>query len=126
LLRAFATVPPDELTALLDAAGQTLSPTELATVHAHPAPFPQSIFLIRLTPRERLLADALGQTGSRQDIAEDLYVSLNTVRAQLATLYRKLDVHTREEALARLAELGLRTPDQPARATSPGRDITSA
>jgi LuxR family maltose regulon positive regulatory protein len=109
LLRAFAMVPADELATLLDDAGQRLSPVELAKLHAHPLPFPRSVPLIRLTPREQVLADALAHTGSRQDIAEDLYVSVNTVRAQLTTLYRKLGVHTREEALARLAELGLRT-----------------
>jgi len=49
-----------------------------------------------------------GQSGP----ADQLYVSDNTVRKQLVTLYRKLGVNTREEALTRLAQLGLTTLSQ--------------
>jgi LuxR family maltose regulon positive regulatory protein len=97
LLRPFATLDPVDLEALFD----------LARVREQAPPFRQRITLIQLTPREELLVKALASTASRKQIADDLYVSVNTIRKQLATLYRKLGVSTRAEALARLARLGL-------------------
>jgi LuxR family maltose regulon positive regulatory protein len=107
LLRPFATFDRAELESLFAHARHSLSADDLALVSANPSPFPSEITLVRLTPRERLLASALATSGSRQQIADELYVSVNTVRTQLATLYRKLEVGTRQEALARLAGLGL-------------------
>lgn len=40
-------------------------------------------------------------------IAERLFLSRHTVKSQLESAYRKLDVHTRGEAVARAQELGL-------------------
>jgi LuxR family maltose regulon positive regulatory protein len=51
----------------------------------------------------RLLATDL----TARDIAAQLYVSANTVRSHTRALYRKLGVHTRADAVARAAELGL-------------------
>lgn len=107
LLRPFATLEPADLESLLDNAGRAISEPDLAVVQAHRTPFRRDITLIQLTPRERVLARALVTGASRQQIADQLYVSVNTVRAQLATLYRKLEVNTREAALARLVERGL-------------------
>jgi LuxR family maltose regulon positive regulatory protein len=44
---------------------------------------------------------------STREIADKLYVSPNTVRSHTHTLYRKLGVHSRSEAVARGATLGL-------------------
>jgi len=60
-----------------------------------------------LTPREREVLLALAETGHRAEIAARLYVSPNTVKAQVRSLYAKLGVRTREEALARAIALGL-------------------
>jgi LuxR family maltose regulon positive regulatory protein len=109
LLRPFATIDRSDLDRLLTRAGVTLDPADLDVLDAHDSPFPSTLTLVRLTPRERELARALSSTASRQQIADELYVSLNTVRTQLATLYRKLGVRTREDALTRLASLGLLT-----------------
>ena len=43
----------------------------------------------------------------RDSIASALFVSTNTVKTQLQGLYRKLDVATREEAVAKAYALGL-------------------
>jgi len=107
LLRPFATLDPVDLEALFDNAGEVLPDDDLARVREQAPPFRQRITLIQLTPREELLVKALASTASRKQIADDLYVSVNTIRKQLATLYRKLGVSTRAEALARLARLGL-------------------
>ena len=43
-------------------------------------------------------------------IGGQLYVSLNTIKTQTRELYRKLDVHSRSEAVTRAATLGLLDP----------------
>ena len=44
---------------------------------------------------------------SNADIAAQMYVSVNTVKAHLRVLYRKLGVTQRREAVARAREMGL-------------------
>ena len=43
----------------------------------------------------------------REEIAADLYVSLNTLKTHLSNIYRKLEVTERNQAVARATELGL-------------------
>jgi LuxR family transcriptional regulator, maltose regulon positive regulatory protein len=50
----------------------------------------------------RLAAAGLGQ----REIAEQLFISYNTVKSHLKTSYRKLGVTSRDDALARFAALG--------------------
>lgn len=42
-----------------------------------------------------------------REIGERLYISRNTVKSQLVSLYRKLGVSSRSEAVARADALGL-------------------
>jgi LuxR family maltose regulon positive regulatory protein len=116
ILAAFAAIPTEERDDLLGLTGHCLDAHELARLRATPSPYPSQLTVIELTQRERLLATALATTPSRQAIADQLYVSVNTVRAQLVTMYRKLDATTRDQALLRLHELGL----QPASEQSAG------
>jgi LuxR family maltose regulon positive regulatory protein len=44
---------------------------------------------------------------SNREIAEQLYVSINTVKAHTKSVYRKLDAHNRTQAINRAQELGL-------------------
>lgn len=53
-----------------------------------------------LTPREREILDRLHGSQSLREIANDLYVSHNTVKTITLSVYRKLGVHSRAEALA--------------------------
>ncbi|MFC5731585.1 MULTISPECIES: LuxR C-terminal-related transcriptional regulator [Nocardioides] len=107
LLAPFTCVSDDELDRLFTGAGEWLDVGAIDTLRRHPNPFPERLTLIHLTPREQVLADTLASGASRQEIADQLFVSINTVRTQLAALYRKLNVNTREAALVQIAELGL-------------------
>lgn len=51
--------------------------------------------LARLTPREREVADRVAQGLSNSEIADQLYVSASTVKAQLAMIQDKLGVTNR-------------------------------
>ena len=64
---------------------------------------------IKLTARE---ADVLGQLAlgsSYTEIARDLFITENTVKTHLASLYRKLAVDKRSAALRVARDLGLLT-----------------
>jgi LuxR family maltose regulon positive regulatory protein len=47
---------------------------------------------------------------SAPEIADELYVSLNTIRTHMRHLYAKLGVHTRANAVERARALGLLAP----------------
>jgi LuxR family maltose regulon positive regulatory protein len=53
-----------------------------------------------LSPRERTVLHLLAAGLSNPEMAEELVVSLNTVKTQVSSLYRKLDARSRKEAIA--------------------------
>jgi LuxR family transcriptional regulator, maltose regulon positive regulatory protein len=65
-----------------------------------------------LTERELAVLRLLPTQLSAREIGRELYVSVNTVRSHVQAVYRKLEVATRTEAIARARQLGLlpRTP----------------
>lgn len=84
----------------------------LATVEAPDAPLgvpvqsrpPQAE---ALSPRERVVLSRLPRHGSVAELAAALHVSPNTVKTQLRSIYRKLGVDNRANAVQRAAHLGL-------------------
>lgn len=60
-----------------------------------------------LTDRELAVLRRLTGEGSAREIAADLYVSHNTVKTQMRSIYRKLGVATRDDAVRRARERGL-------------------
>ena len=61
--------------------------------------------LAALTPRERTVLACLAEgTGRRDAVAEQLNLSVNTVRTHLQNLMAKLDVHSALEAVALIRE----------------------
>ncbi|WP_308310735.1 LuxR C-terminal-related transcriptional regulator [Streptomyces sp. GbtcB6] len=60
-----------------------------------------------LSGREREVLGRLAQMMSTQEIAADLYVSVNTVKTHLKSIYRKLGVGRRGDAVRRARERGL-------------------
>lgn len=108
-LRALTLIAASDLADLDALAGSALALTaiERTALDGAARPFPRRQSFITLTNREWALVGQLRTETSRQRIAESLYVSLNTIKSQTATLYRKLDVTNRDDALRRLGELGL-------------------
>jgi LuxR family maltose regulon positive regulatory protein len=102
-VRVFATIPQSELAVLGELAGAEpeLPPNSRTPVYG------SSLVLISLTKSEIQLLEALERTGSRREIAETRFVSLNTVKTQMRALYQKLGTTNRDDTLARVRELGL-------------------
>ncbi len=73
----------------------------------HSAALPASPKPVALSRRELAVLRALASHPSRADVAAALHVSENTVKSQLRSVYRKLEVTTREEAVLRASELDL-------------------
>ncbi len=62
--------------------------------------FPDPDPATALTEREHAVLRELLRTPSTAQIAAELFVSVNTVKTQLKSLYRKLEVTSRDEAIA--------------------------
>jgi LuxR family maltose regulon positive regulatory protein len=63
-----------------------------------------------LSPREQAVLRYLPTMMSNQEIASELFVSVNTVKTHLKAIYRKLDVADRREAVRRARQLELLAP----------------
>jgi LuxR family maltose regulon positive regulatory protein len=93
---------------LLAAFGQS------ADIQVHPSSFsihPSSLsiqpLIEPLSPRELEVLRLIQQGFSNQEIADRLYLALSTVKGYTRTLFDKLQVQRRTEAVARARELGL-------------------
>jgi LuxR family maltose regulon positive regulatory protein len=72
------------------------------------APFSGASSLVEpLTDRELEVLRLLGNGYANQDIAEALFITLNTVKKHASGIYSKLGVHSRTQAVVRAQELGL-------------------
>jgi LuxR family maltose regulon positive regulatory protein len=70
--------------------------------HPHTQPLTEP-----LTPRELDVLHLISQGLSNKDIAEKLVIALNTVKRHTSSIYGKLGVKSRTQAIARARELGL-------------------
>ncbi|MEU5633424.1 LuxR C-terminal-related transcriptional regulator [Streptomyces rishiriensis] len=82
-------------------------PATEAHPRVRPADGPPPPVVEELTGRERDVLSRLALTMSTQEIAADLYLSVNTVKTHLKSAYRKLSVSRRNEAVRRARDLGL-------------------
>ncbi|SDD34972.1 LuxR family transcriptional regulator, maltose regulon positive regulatory protein [Rhodococcus tukisamuensis] len=71
------------------------------------AQFPDPVRRVSLTGREATVLRSMVDGATVAEIASRLYVSPNTVKTQLQSLYRKLGVHTRADAIRVARESGL-------------------
>jgi LuxR family transcriptional regulator, maltose regulon positive regulatory protein len=69
-----------------------------------------TLLLEPLSPRERAVLRYLPTMMSNQEIAAELFVSVNTVKTHLKAIYRKLDVADRRDAVRRARLLELLAP----------------
>ncbi|MFJ3670267.1 LuxR C-terminal-related transcriptional regulator [Streptomyces sp. NPDC090106] len=91
-----ATAPLKEL-----AAGWLTPGTPSHGERAGPEPAPAPLVPVELSGRERDVLERLARMMSTEEIAADLYVSVNTVKTHLKSLYRKLAVNRRGDAVRR-------------------------
>ena len=61
--------------------------------------------LQRLTERERVVLDALSEGQQYKEIAQHLSISINTVRKYIKSIYEKLQVNTRADAVRKLGRV---------------------
>jgi LuxR family transcriptional regulator, maltose regulon positive regulatory protein len=112
LITSFA--DPGMLAALLDSTQRALGRSN----RRQPSP------AAALTDRELVILRLLATTLSQPEIAQELYVSVNTVRTHIQGIYRKLGVASREEAIAAAREHDLladpASRSRPARAPARG------
>ena len=94
-------IAADYVPKLLTVLAAEITP-EAATPQPHPAPLIES-----LTERELEVLQLLSTTLSTAEIAHDLYIAVSTLRTHTKSIYGKLDVHSRREAIARAQELQL-------------------
>jgi LuxR family maltose regulon positive regulatory protein len=78
------------------------SPAPVAAVST-----PASGLVEPLTPREVEILQLIAAGLRNQEIADQLYISLPTVKRHVANAYGKLDVTHRTEAIARANQLGI-------------------
>lgn len=71
-----------------------------------PAPAPEGA-TARLTEREREVLELVAGGATNREIAERLFLSPHTVKEHTSSLYRKLGVRNRAEAVQRAQRLGL-------------------
>jgi len=62
-----------------------------------PAPLPE----VQLTGREREILEHLVSGSSYKMIARDLFISIDTVSSHVKNIYKKLQVHSKSEAVAK-------------------------
>ncbi|HXF61376.1 MAG TPA: LuxR C-terminal-related transcriptional regulator [Caldilineaceae bacterium] len=81
---------------------------DFAQTQAPPKGRPEPALLIEpLSPQEQRVLRFLCAGLTNAEIAQTLVVSPNTIKTQVQSIYRKLDVHSREEARMTARELGL-------------------
>lgn len=107
----YSTSPARLLMAIDDAAsgGSPLSPEIARTLVAlfqRTGP-PPAAGGVTLTPRERALLSLMAQGRSYQAAADEMGISINTVRNYVRSIYEKLDVHSMGEAIAWAFRRGL-------------------
>jgi LuxR family maltose regulon positive regulatory protein len=87
--------------------GELLDALEDSNGRHHP---PSPFVVEPLSPRERAVLRYLPTMMSNQEIASELFVSVNTVKTHLKAIYRKLDVPDRRQAVRRARTLELLAP----------------
>ncbi|MCB9277625.1 MAG: response regulator transcription factor [Lewinellaceae bacterium] len=70
-------------------------------------PDPGTVEKLGISPRELEVLQLMAEGYSNQEIADKLFISLNTVKTHTSNLFSKLDVRRRTQAIQRGKELAL-------------------
>jgi LuxR family maltose regulon positive regulatory protein len=65
-----------------------------------------------LTPREHEVLSLIAEGYSNQEIAQELYIEVSTVKVHTRNIFGKLDVNDRNQAVSRAMKLGVFSPWQ--------------
>src|SRR5699024_1955235 len=107
IVRPFVLVPRVDLLRLDEQFAHVL-PAEIRTaVTATEEIFGAPREPVRLSAREDAVLRQIATGAPLSQAARRLYVSENTIKSQVRNIYRKLGVHSREDALERATALGL-------------------
>jgi LuxR family transcriptional regulator, maltose regulon positive regulatory protein len=96
-----------ELLAVLHRDAAARAPLQRLGAGASRRPEDQPVLIEPLSEREREVLRLLATHLSTPEMAENLIVSTHTVRSHIKSIYGKLGVHSRLEAVDRARELGL-------------------
>jgi len=99
--RAFTTLAEGAAGRLAELGGLTVPDEAIGSVFTEP------VTHVELSRRETDVLELLALGSTHADIAKKLFVSHNTIKTQLRSIYRKLGVHTRVEAIGRARDLRL-------------------
>lgn len=77
--------------------------------------YPERATLITLTDRERVVLASLAAGRTMGETADQLFVSVNTVKTQVRSLYARLNVHDRRELIEVAGRAGLLDATLPSR-----------
>lgn len=93
----------------------------LAQVGAQPVRYPEPTTSVALSRREQHVLSAIATDRTLSQIARMHSVSINTLKSQLRSMYRKLDVENRQEAVSAARRAGLLlTPPEPVTGVASG------
>jgi LuxR family maltose regulon positive regulatory protein len=107
LLRSFRVRRCAVSAGYVDTLLDTFGPTSEIEAVPEPEPGPRRLPLEALTGREMEVLRLLNSELSGPEIAQALYVSVNTIKTHTKHIYDKLGAHSRHEAVERAHELGL-------------------
>ncbi|MGW6659131.1 LuxR C-terminal-related transcriptional regulator [Rhodococcus sp. NPDC055024] len=107
LLRSFATIASTDVEKLESMAKSNSRALAEFAKMPRAESFPEFVHIVELTEREQKVLSLLALEMGSAAMADKLYVSVNTVKTQLRTLYKKLDVHNRNEAITKARQLRL-------------------
>lgn len=106
-LRPLLSLPRSRRHALAAAGLVVLDLREIWERHDHVEMYPNEVAVVTLSPREAKVVGLLSTDLSLQAVADELFVSPNTIKTQLRSVYRKLQVNTRDEAVQAARRLRL-------------------
>jgi ATP/maltotriose-dependent transcriptional regulator MalT len=82
-------------------------PSEATNEDGPLAPTPPELLEEPLSERELAVLALLAAGRTNKEISHELFIAQGTVKAHVASVYRKLGVHSRAEAVSKARDLGL-------------------